>query len=461
MSEAVDARFLDACREQLAAVEPLAAWGRVTSLVGNVVECEGLRARVGSVCRIEPEGAAAPVPAEVIGFRDGRLLLMPLEPECAVAPGARVCLERARGRVPAGDAVLGRVVDALGRPLDGGAPLAAAPTVPLTRRPEHPLGRPRIDRPLDVGVRAVNAMLTLGRGARVGIFAGSGVGKSTLLGQMARHTDADVNVIALVGERGREVRDFLEGDLAEARERSVVVVATSDEAPLLRVRAALAATAMAEDFRDRGRHVLLMMDSVTRFCTAQREVGLAAGEAPTTRGYTPSVWSALPRLLERAGTGVSGGSITGIYTVLVEADDPNEPVGDQSRAILDGHVVLSRELASRGHYPAIDVLQSVSRVMVDVVAPEHRALAARARESLATFRQAEDLIAIGAYEDGSDPRIDAARRLRDPLEAFLRQASDSGVGLCESVEALAGALAAGGAAGVGGTGGAPPAEVPA
>jgi flagellum-specific ATP synthase len=440
MSAVCHDAFVAACRARIAGLEPIVADGRVRALVGLVIEGEGVRARVGTVCRVEPDGGEPPFAAEVIGFREQRFLLMPLGEARGVGPGARVRVEPARTTVPAGRACLGRVLDGLGRPIDGGPPLDDAEAAPLHRRPEPTLARARIERPLEVGVKAIDAMLTPGRGGRLGIFAGSGVGKSTLLGQIARGTEADVNVIALVGERGREVREFLERDLGSALARSVVVVATSDEAPLLRARAALAATAIAEHFRDAGRHVLLLMDSLTRFCTALREIGLAAGEPPTTRGYTPSVWSALPRLLERAGTSAGAGSITGLYTVLVEGDDQNEPVADSVRAIVDGHVVLRRELAERGQYPPIDVLASVSRVMPDVVSPEHLATALRARGVLATFRNAEDLIAVGAYVAGSDRGIDEARTLEPQLRAFLRQGPKERSTLAESVAALGAAL---------------------
>lgn len=445
MSAAPDSAFLRDCKARLANARPLRADGRVRSLVGNVIEGEGLRAPLGAVCGIEPAEGGPSFVAEVVGFRGDRLLLMPLLEQPAVGPGARIRFRHLHPVVAAGEACLGRVLDGLGAPLDGGPPLEDPEWAPLYRRPEHPLRRERVRQPLDLGVRAMNGLATVGRGARLGIFAGSGVGKSSLLGQIARFTSADVNVIALVGERGREVRDFIERDLGDALGRSVVVVATGDQAPLLRVRAAHAATAIAERFRDSGRHVLLLMDSVTRFCMAQREIGLAAGEPPTTRGYTPSVWSLLPRLLERAGTAAGGGSITGIYSVLVEGDDPNEPVADAARAILDGHVLLSRDLAEHGHYPAIDVLASVSRVMPDVTAAEHQALARRARQLLATYRRAEDLISIGAYVAGSDPRIDEARRLRDPLNAFLQQERDECSTLEETRAALAAALSAGSA----------------
>ncbi len=442
MSTLPDAAFFAACQRRIASLTPYEHAGRVCAVMGSAVEVEGLAgARVSSLCRVEPGHGGVGFAAEVVGFRDGRHLLMPLETGHGVAPGWRVVSSGARALVPAGPATLGRVLDGLGRPIDGGPPLLDADPVPLHRAPEPTLTRPRIDQPLDVGVRAINALLTAGRGARLGLFAGSGVGKSTLLGQIARYTACDVAVIALIGERGREVRDFLERDLAAARARSVVVVATSDESAALRVRAARAATAIAEGFRDDGQHVLLLMDSVTRFCTALREIGLAAGEPPATRGYPPSMWSALPALLERAGTAASGGSITGIYTVLVEGDDQLEPVADAARSLLDGHVVLTRELAERGHFPPIDVLSSVSRVMPDVSGETQRVDAGRAREALATYRAAEDLIASGAYAPGSDPRIEEARRLEPRLRALMRQAPDERVNLSTSVAELAAALA--------------------
>ncbi len=443
MTDLRDTGFFENCRARVAGYEPVAADGRVCSLIGIVLEGEGLRVPVGAICRVESESGGNAFSAEVIGFREDRFLLMPLADHSGIGPGASIRLSHRREYVPAGDVCLGRVLDGLGEPIDGRGALEHADSVPLYRKPEDPLRRERIEKPIDLGIRAINGMLTVGRGARMGIFAGSGVGKSTLLGSIARNTEADVNVIALVGERGREVREFIERDLGDGLANSVVVVATGDEAPLLRVRAAHLATAIAEDFRDRGRHVLLLMDSVTRFCLALREIGLAVGEPPTTRGYTPSVWSQLPRLLERAGTSTGSGSITGIYTVLVEGDDPNEPVSDATRAILDGHISLTRELAEAGHFPAIDVLASVSRVMPDVVAPEHRALAQQAREVLATYRKAEDLISVGAYVSGSDPEVDRARALEGPLRNFLCQTGDEQVNLEESLQSLASALGAG------------------
>lgn len=435
-----DAGFFRAAHAKVGADPGFIADGCVRALIGNVIEGEGIRARLGSTCWVDPGDGERAFAAEVVGFRDDRFLLLPLGEARGCGPGARVRVGQSRATTPVGAECLGRVLDGLGRPLDGGPSLEHASVAPLLRRPEHPLRRERIAQPLDVGVRAINGLMTLGRGARLGIFSGSGVGKSTLLGQIARYTTADVNVIALIGERGREVREFIERDLGDALARSVVVVATSDETPLLRTRAALAATAIAERFRDDGAQVLLMMDSVTRYCMALREIGLAAGEPPTTRGYAPSVWSQLPRLLERAGTSAGGGSITGIYTVLVEGDDPNEPVADAARSILDGHILLSREIGARGLYPSIDVLNSVSRVMTDVVPDEHVRLARRAREILATWRRAEDLIAIGAYVAGSDRAIDEARRLEPQLRAFLRQGATEGTTLRDTVARLRAAL---------------------
>jgi len=443
VSASLDGSFLQACSRRVEGFEPHRADGRVCSVVGTLIEGEGMPARLGSICRIEPEGGPSSFEAEVVGFKEQRFLMMPLGDHDGVSPGDRLRLQRAHAEVPVGDACLGRVIDALGRPIDDGPPLDGCERAPLHRAPESAVSRERIAQPLDLGIRAINGLVTVGRGMRIGIFAGSGVGKSSLLGQIARYTKADVVVLALVGERRREVREFIERDLGDALAHSVVVVSTSDQASLLRERAASAATAIAERFRDEGRHVLLMMDSLTRYCTALREIGLAVGEPPTTRGYTPSVWSQLPRLLERAGTSTSGGSVTGIYTVLVEGDDLNEPVADAARSLLDGHISLSRRLAERGHFPAIDVLSSVSRVMPDVVPDEQVALAARARELISVYRDAEDLISIGAYQEGADPRVDAARKLHEPLDRFLRQARDEAVDLEATQTALAGTLGAG------------------
>lgn len=398
--------------------------GRVVQVVGLVAESQGPDVRVGDLCHICFRDGSHGLDAEVVGFRDDRVLLMPLGDLREVGPGCDVISTSHPLEVAVGDALLGRILDGLGEPMDDKGPVAGTDFYPLYAAPPHPLRRQMVERPLSVGVRVIDGMLTLGTGQRIGIFAGSGVGKSTLLGMMARYTTADVNVISLVGERGREVREFIERDLGpEGLARSVLIVATSDQPPLIRLKAALTATAVAEFFRDEGKNVLLMMDSVTRVARAQREIGLAIGEPPATRGYTPSVFEMLPRLLERAGAGEKG-SITGIYTVLVEGDDMNEPVADTVRGVLDGHVVLSRKVASRNFYPAVSVLESVSRVMPAVVSPEHLAAAGRIRELLATYAEAEDLINIGAYKSGSNARVDWALSHLDSVNDFLKQRVD-------------------------------------
>jgi FliI/YscN family ATPase len=413
--------------------------GRVVRVVGLLIESLGPRARVGELCELLGAPADPPLVVEVVGFREGYLQSVPLGRTAGIRPGDRIVARGSEASVPAGPALLGRVIDAFGRPLDDLGPLRASAKAPLHRSPVNPLTREPIAAPLESGVRAIDALLTCGRGQRVGLFGGSGVGKSTLLGMMTRGTSADVIIVALVGERGREVRAFIEHDLGpEGLARSVVVVSTSDNPPLLRMRAAYAATALAEHFRDEGKSVLLLMDSVTRFAMAQREVGLAAGEPPTAKGYPPSVFALLPGLLERAGSITGGGSITALYTVLVEGDDTNEPIADAVRAILDGHIVLSRDLAARNHYPAIDVLQSVSRTMPDVTQVDHRLKAAQLREWLSTIRDTEDLVSVGAYVPGANPRVDAALERRDALQAFLCQQADT---MCSFPDALA-ALAA-------------------
>ena len=398
--------------------------GRVAQVVGLVAESQGPDVRVGDLCRICFRDGSHGLDAEVVGFRDDRVLLMPLGDLREVGPGCDVISTNHPLEVGVGEALLGRILDGLGEPMDDRGPLAATDFYPLYAEPPHPLRRQMVESPLSVGVRVVDGMLTLGTGQRIGIFAGSGVGKSTLLGMMARYTTADVNVISLVGERGREVREFIERDLGpEGLARSVLIIATSDQPPLIRLKAALTATAVAEYFRDRGRNVLLMMDSVTRVARAQREIGLAIGEPPATRGYTPSVFEMLPRLLERAGAGERG-SITGIYTVLVEGDDMNEPVADTVRGVLDGHIVLSRKIASRNFYPAVSVLESVSRVMPAIVSPEHLAAAGRIRDLMATYAESEDLINIGAYKAGSNARVDWALSHLDSVRGFLEQRVD-------------------------------------
>ncbi len=435
---------LERYRQQLLRLDPVKQNGRVTQVIGLVIESVGPNAMVGEICDIYYERAnyydpqKPPIKAEVVGFRENRVLLMPLGVMEGIKPGSEVVATRRTQEVMVGDALLGRMLDGLGQPMDGGPPLDLPHTVPVNAPPPNAVTRPRINEPLQLGVRVLDGCLTVGKGQRMGIFAGSGIGKSTLMGMIARNTAADVNVIALVGERGREVRDFVEESLGiEGVQRSVVVVATSDQPALVRIKAALVATAIAEHFRDRGADVMLMMDSVTRLAMAQREVGLAIGEPPATRGYTPSVFAMLPRLLERAGTsGTGAGSITGLYTVLVEGDDMNEPVADAVRGILDGHIVLSRELAHRGHYPAIDLLQSISRVMTQIAPREQLDAANNLRDVLATYKSAEDLINIGAYVEGSNPRIDRARAKIDIANAFLRQRAEEASPYVDTLRAL-------------------------
>ena len=428
---------LDKYRVCLETLHPIQVQGKVTQVVGLVVEAAGPACRLGAVCDIFTREGGRPLAAEALGFRERRVLLMPLEDIRGIGPGCRVVARQQRATVRVGPDLLGRVIDGLGVPMDGRGPVAASAEYPLYAPAVNPMRRRRIHEPLDLGIRAVNGLLTVGCGQRIGVFAGSGVGKSVLLGMIARTTAADVNVIALIGERGREVNDFLEKDLGpEGLRRSVVVVATSDRLPLIRTRGAFLATTIAEYFRDQGCRVNLMMDSVTRFAMAQREIGLAVGEPPTTKGYTPSTFTLLPKLLERAGTGNGPGSITGLYTVLVEGDDTNEPIADAARSILDGHIVLTRDLAMQNHYPAIDVLGSISRLMDDIVDPAQRQLARRLKETLATFRKAEDLINIGAYVAGSNPKIDTAIKMIDRINAYLKQDIDETVSLAESVAQL-------------------------
>ena len=413
--------------------------GRVSRIVGLGVEARGPRAQVGELVEIVPPGRE-PLLSEVVGFHDERLFLMPYGELTGVSPGVPVISAGRELTVCAGEELLGRLLDGLGRPIDG-RPLACRDQVPVHRPAPHPLERPPISTPLPLGVRAIDALITCGKGQRLGIFAGSGVGKSTLLGMLARGASADVNVIALIGERGREVREFLERDLCEdGLARSVVVVATSDQPAMLRIKGAFVATAIAEYFRDQGRDVLLMMDSITRFAAAQREIGLAAGEPPATKGYPPSVFALLPRLLERAGNSRSG-SITGLYTVLVDGDDLSDPIADTARGILDGHVVLSRSLAEQGHFPAIDVLQSVSRAMMHIVSESQARAATRMRSLLAAYREAEDLINIGAYVSGNNPEVDRAVALRDPMLAFLRQPVREVAPFAETIRRLEGIVA--------------------
>ena len=418
-------------------LSPIRSHGRITKVVGLVLEANGPASTLGCICDIYSKESGCKTSAEVLGFRDNSILLMPLEEMHGIGPGSQVIARSQQAFVPVGNELLGRVIDGLGNPIDGKGKIHSEAEYPIYANSINPLLRNRISEALDIGIRAINGLLTIGCGQRMGIFAGSGVGKSVLLGMIARRTNADVNVIALIGERGRELNEFIDKQLgAEGLRKSVVVVATSDQLPLIRMRGAFIATAIAEFFRDRGMHVNLMMDSVTRFAMAQREVGLALGEPPTTKAYTPSVFTLLPRLLERAGTSTGKGTITGLYTVLVEGDDMNEPIADAVRSILDGHIVLTRALAMQNHYPAIDVLRSISRVMEDIATLDHKQTAGKFKEILASYRKAEDLINIGAYVSGSNPHIDLAIEKIDEINAYLRQGIDEDVSFEGCIEHL-------------------------
>ena len=436
------ARLLDVPRlvSAVSIAEPVRVHGRVTESTGLVVRARCPGARIGDLFEVvrhsSVAAASTPLPAEVVGFRGEEVFLMMLGDAEGIGPGSEIRPTGRRLEVPTGDQLLGRVLDGLGRPIDDGPPIDLRATRPAMSSPPDPLRRPRVTSPFRTGVRSMDGFLTVGEGQRVGIFAAAGVGKSTLLGMLARNTEAEVNVIALIGERGREVRDFLEESLGEeGLRRSVVIVATSDQPSLVRLKAAHVATAVAESFRDRGKKVLLLMDSVTRFARAQREVGLAVGEPPARSGFPPSVFATLPRLLERTGNSEHG-SITAFYTVLVEGDDMTEPVADEVRSILDGHVVLRRELAARGHFPAIDVLESVSRVMAQVSDETHRTCAAAVRELLAAWERSRDLILLGAYQRGSDTVTDRALDLLPAIEAFLRQEVEEQPSFARAIGAL-------------------------
>lgn len=411
--------------------------GKVTEVNGMLIKGYLPGASVGSIVQIIPAGLEKSFLAEVVGFKDKHVLMMALNDMRGVALGSKIILSRQIATVRAGEELLGRVVDGLGRPLDDKGEIENFREIPLYSEVRNPLERRPIREPIDVGIRAINGALTAGLGQRVAIMAGSGVGKSVLLGMMARNTNADVNVIAMIGERGREVREFIEHDLGpEGMARSVVVCVTSDQSPLLRMRGAYVATAMAEYFCSQGKNVLLMMDSVTRFAMAQREIGLSTGEPPSQKGYTPSVFATLPKLLERAGSFEGEGSITGFYTTLVEGDDMNDPIGDSVRSIVDGHIVLSRSLAQKGHFPAIDVMQSASRVMKAVSSPEHVKLAQKLRETLAVYKDAEDLINIGAYKPGSNPKIDKAVKVIDHVNDFLKQRAEDPTNFTSTVRMM-------------------------
>jgi flagellum-specific ATP synthase len=428
--------MLAAYRQKLAEIETMKSIGRVTRSVGLTIESQGPGVSVGDLCYLAPQTGQSgrsgqngkrETMLEAIGFKDDRVLLMPLGQMPPVRVGDTVVAAGVRSDIGVGDELLGRTIDALGRPLDDLGEIKTSLSYPLNREATNPLARENIDVPLETGVRAIDGMLTVGAGQRIGIFGGSGVGKSTLLGMMAKRSAADVNVIALIGERGREVREFIEKELGEeGMKRSVVIVSTSDDSGLIRIRAALAATAIAEYFKD----------SVTRFCMAQREIGLAAGEPPSSKGYTPSVFALLPKLLERAGKFSDGGSITGFYTVLVEGDDMNEPIADAVRSILDGHIVLSRQLATQNHYPCIDVLNSASRLFSTLTSKEHRTHAGDVRELIAAYQKAEDLINIGAYQMGSNRKIDLAISRHEEILSFLKQTADQESHLPQSIEQL-------------------------
>jgi flagellum-specific ATP synthase len=428
-------------RRILHRTDPLEYGGRVTKIVGLTIESNGPTARIGDVCRVFSYQGNDYIEAEVVGFKDQRVLLMPYGKLDGIGLGSRVISTNTAFQLPVGEQLIGRVLDAMGSPMDEKGPIRHTVGYPVDQEPPKPLSRSRIREVLPLGIKAIDGLLTVGRGQRMGIFSGSGVGKSTLLGMIARYTVADVNVITLVGERGREVKDFIEKDLGpEGLKKSVLIVATSDQPAMIRLKCAMAGTAIAEYFRDRGYNVLLLMDSLTRFAMAQREIGMAVGEPPISRGFPPSVYTILPKLLERSGTSEKG-SITGLYTVLVEGDDMNEPISDTVRGILDGHIVLSRALASANHYPAIDVLSSISRVMRDIVSPEHYASAGHIKNLLAVYREAQDLINIGAYKKGSNPEIDEAIAQNGKIKEFLRQGVDEEAGF-EDILALLGSLRA-------------------
>ena len=428
---------LDYYQALLEPIEPINAKGTVDQVIGLIIQGRGPAAAIGDVCDIYPRLSETPIKAEVVGFKGHHVLLMPLGDMHGLHPDSLIVNRGEQAVVLVHPDLRGRVLDGLGQPLDQYGALTKGQAMPLYADPLNPLSKSRITTPLDLGVRAINGLLTCGKGQRLGIFAGSGVGKSVLLGMIARSTSADVNVIALIGERGREVREFIERDLGpEGQQKSVVVVATSEQSPLVRMRGAYVATAIAEYFRHQGTDVLLMMDSLTRFAMAQREVGLSIGEPPLTKGYTPSVFTLLPKLLERTGTGQGQGSITGLYTVLVEGDDLMDPIADAVRSLLDGHIVLSRDLASKNHYPAIAILESLSRVMRDITTEQQHMAAAKLREILAVYTEAEDLINIGAYVQGTNPKIDEAIRMINVVNNYLCQAVDAPVSLEASVEEL-------------------------
>ncbi|RXI98007.1 flagellar protein export ATPase FliI [Anaerobacillus alkaliphilus] len=422
---------------EVAAIDSFKSYGKVTRVVGLTIESKGPQVSIGELCYIIiGKSSKRKVMAEVVGFRDEMVLLMPFTTVHDISPGSLVEATKKPLQVKVGSGLIGQIVDGLGQPLNGHELPNGLTSFPTENVPPNPLSRPRIQEPLSLGVRAIDSLFTVGKGQRIGIFAGSGVGKSTLMAMIAKNSDADVNVIALIGERGREVRDFIERDLADdGLRKTVVVVATSDQPALMRIKGAMTATAIAEYFRNQGLNVTLMMDSVTRFAMAQREIGLAIGEPPTTKGYTPSVFAYLPKLLERSGTNEYG-SITAFYTVLVDGDDMNEPIADAVRGILDGHLVLDRKLANKGQFPAINPLKSISRVMNDLVDPNHRLAADRLRQLLATYIESEDLINIGAYKRGTSKELDAAILAYPSIIQFIKQTTEERVSFDEAVHRL-------------------------
>jgi flagellum-specific ATP synthase len=419
------------------AFSPIRVYGKVHRIVGLVVEGSCPRSSIGSLCEITPLQGGEVIPAEIVGYNNNRALLMPLGELRGLGPGSTIRVKKEQATINIGESMLGRVLDGMAQPLDQGPPLYLPHEKALYSLPPGPMEREPITEPLDLGIRAINGLLTCGIGQRMGIMAGSGVGKSVLLGMMAKYAKADINIIALIGERGREVKEFIERDLGpEGLRQSVIIAVTSDQSPLLRMRGAFVATAIAEYFSLQGKNVLLMMDSVTRFAMAMREIGLSIGEPPTTKGYTPSVFATLPKLLERAGNFQHQGSITGLYTVLVDGDDLTEPVADSVRSILDGHIVLSRSLAAKNHYPAIDVMMSTSRVMRDITSARHRELAGKARSVMAVYRESEDLINIGAYAAGSNKKIDYAIGRIEAINTFLAQEFDESSSLEETIAVM-------------------------
>jgi len=422
--------------DTLNSLQPIQLAGKVVKVAGIIAEGHGPGLSVGSLCSVK-DSQGLDVQAEVIGFKDKRVIIMPFGEMRGIKPGSRIVDISKKPTVPVGKAYLGRVIDGLGRPIDGKGLIKGAKEYPVYGNTLNPLKRKIISDAIDVGVRSINSLITMGKGQRIAIMSGSGVGKSVLMGMIAKNTDADVTVIGLIGERGREVREFVERSLGDdGLKKSIVIAATSDSPALVRIRGAYLATTIAEYFRDQGLDVILIMDSVTRFAMSLREVGLAAGEPPSAKGYTPSVFAQIPKLLERAGTIEGKGSITGIYNVLVEGDDMNEPIADSVRSIVDGHIVLSRALAHRGHYPAVDVLASISRVMKDIITSEHRDTAKRLIKTIATYREAEDLINIGAYVDGSDTEIDFAKKMIGKINSFLEQEIDQKITFAESLYQL-------------------------